>query len=279
MYNENTKTDITIVTSFFDIKRYEWTPDKGLPHYLYRTVDTYVERFRHMWELKNPLILYTTEDMLERITTSFPKREDSTTLICMENPAKTQVELIDRIRKVQTSEAFQKIIHPSQVKNPEYWSPEYVLINFMKSFYAKHAIENGHVKTKLVSCIDFGYFRSADKLPKSRMWNYPFDETKVHFFGYKEFDPKNTIQNVIATNDVHILGAQIVGGRDVWIDFISYMHKNMEILLNNNLVDDDQTLMLMCYLSDHIFFKMHPIPDHQFGHDPFVLFQKYNTYP
>jgi hypothetical protein len=29
--------EITIVTAFFDIGRGNWTPDKGLPHYLQRT--------------------------------------------------------------------------------------------------------------------------------------------------------------------------------------------------------------------------------------------------
>ena len=37
--------DITIVTAFFDIGRGEWTPDKGLPHYLHRTNQTYLQRF------------------------------------------------------------------------------------------------------------------------------------------------------------------------------------------------------------------------------------------
>ena len=40
--------DITIVTSFFDIGRGNWTLDRGLPHYLQRTNETYLERFAHL---------------------------------------------------------------------------------------------------------------------------------------------------------------------------------------------------------------------------------------
>ena len=40
--------DVSIVTFFFDTGRGDWTPDKGFPHYLHRTVDTYFERFGYM---------------------------------------------------------------------------------------------------------------------------------------------------------------------------------------------------------------------------------------
>ena len=50
--------DITIVTAFFDIGRGEWTPEKGLPHYLHRTNETYLDRFSIMAELDNPMVIY-----------------------------------------------------------------------------------------------------------------------------------------------------------------------------------------------------------------------------
>jgi hypothetical protein len=52
--------DVSIVTFFFDTGRGDWTPDKGFPHYLHRTVDTYFERFGYMAQLDNEMI---TKDM------------------------------------------------------------------------------------------------------------------------------------------------------------------------------------------------------------------------
>ena len=43
--------NISIVTAFFDIGRGNWTPEKGLPDYLYRTTDTYFERFGYLAQL------------------------------------------------------------------------------------------------------------------------------------------------------------------------------------------------------------------------------------
>jgi hypothetical protein len=47
-------------------------------------------------------------------------------------------------------------------------------------------------------------------------------------------------------------------------------------LQSKGLVDDDQGLWLQSYLIEPESFELHKIPDHQFGHDPFVLFNEFN---
>jgi hypothetical protein len=59
--------EITIVTAFFDIGRGDWTPDKGLPHYLQRTNDTYIKRFANMAKLENKIIVYTSKEFVKII--------------------------------------------------------------------------------------------------------------------------------------------------------------------------------------------------------------------
>ena len=61
-------SDVTIVTAFFDIGRGDWTPDKGLPHYLHRTTDTYVERFGNLATLENEMVIYTSADLVDKVT-------------------------------------------------------------------------------------------------------------------------------------------------------------------------------------------------------------------
>ena len=60
-------SDITIVTAFYDIGRGEWTPDKGLPQYLQRTTDTYIERFSHMTQMENEMVVFSTPDIIEKL--------------------------------------------------------------------------------------------------------------------------------------------------------------------------------------------------------------------
>ena len=63
-------SEISIVTAFFDIGRGNWTPDKGLPHYLQRSNDTYLERFSHLSKLENEIVIFTTNENINaaRIT-------------------------------------------------------------------------------------------------------------------------------------------------------------------------------------------------------------------
>ena len=58
---------ITIVTAFFDIGRGDWTPDKGLPHYLERKTETYFERFSNLATLENPMVIYTSPDLVPKV--------------------------------------------------------------------------------------------------------------------------------------------------------------------------------------------------------------------
>ena len=60
-------TNISIVTAFFDIGRGGWTQDKGHPHYLLRTNETYIERFSYLAQLENEMVVFTTEDMIPKL--------------------------------------------------------------------------------------------------------------------------------------------------------------------------------------------------------------------
>lgn len=265
-------SDITIVTAFYDIGRGDWTPDKGLPHYLQRTTDTYIERFSHMAQIENEMVVFSTSDIIEKLQ---PLRDDRPTKWISLDIFEKYGELIETIHKIQENENYQRMIHPSQRMNPEYWNPEYVAVNFLKSIFVNIAIKHGFATKELVSWLDFGYCRTADKVPKSKKWSYDFDVTKMHLFNYKEYDNR-LINEIISTNDVYILGAKIVGGRTVWPEFQKTMMESLSELIDNGLVDDDQTIMLISTLKNPSLFQLHKIPDHQLGLDPFVIFSDFN---
>ena len=98
----------------------------------------------------------------------------------------------------------------------------------------------------------------------------------MHLFNYKDYDGVD-IGHIIANNIVYILGAKIVGGKAVWKEFEDLMVTQLENLMNTKLVDDDQTLMLLATIMKPAIFEFHRIPDHQLGHDPFVMFSQFNN--
>jgi hypothetical protein len=150
-------------------------------------------------------------------------------------------------------------------------------VNLLKSHFVNLAINQGLVTNDMVAWLDFGYCRSAETLPKSLTWSYDFDPTKIHVFAYKDLDTNNRMERIIATNDVHILGAKIVAHKKLWPVMEKKMFGAFELLYVSGLMDDDQTLMLICATDNPELFEQHRIPDHQLGLDPFVIFKNFNS--
>ena len=261
--------DITIVTAFFDIGRGNWTPDKGLPHYLQRSTDTYLERFGHMAKLENNMVIYTSNDMVDKIKELRGDRPTDIITLNFEQSFKT---LRDAVTKVQTNEEFQKKINPMQVRNPEYWNADYVVINTLKSSFVKEAIKKNTINTDLIAWMDFGYCRDESVLNGVTHWKYNFNPEKIHFFNIKDYVEGTTMLDIIANNDVHITGPCIVASKEKWPMLEALVHHSMNELLKNDLVDDDQTLLLMSYLFNPEQFELHKVS----ADDWFVAFRDYN---
>lgn len=250
--------DITIITAFFDIGRSTWTPDKGLPHYLHRSNETYLERFGIMAKLNNEMVIYTTEEFADIIQEYRKGKEDKTQVVVLDFKNSFK-EMRLAIAEVQTNENYQKMISPTQRLNPEYWSADYVLVNALKSHFVNKAISDGYVNNEMVAWIDFGYCRNGDMLGGHHHWNFNFNQDKIHFFQQREWDPNKTIQHVISNNEVHMLGAKIIASKQMWSILEKLIFHSLELLLQNNMVDDDQTLMLMSYLFKPELFELHKI--------------------
>ena len=261
--------DITIVTAFFDIGRGDWTPDKGLPHYLHRTNQTYLERFGHMAKLENPMVVFTSKEFVSDIRFL---RQDRTTDIFTIDFQDNFKDLREKVSAIQKNKEFQSKINPRECRNPEYWNADYVTVNTLKSSFITKAIENDVVSTDLVAWMDFGYCREESTLNGVKKWKYPFDKNKIHFFNIKEWVPNTYISDVIFNNDVHITGPCIVAGKEMWFTLEKLVHHSINELMKNNLVDDDQTLLLMSYLQKPELFELHPVSKS----DWFVAFKEFS---
>lgn len=268
-------SNISIVTAFYDIGRGEWTPDKGLPHYLQRSTETYLERFSRLAKLKNELVVFTSEELAPKILEICKNRKENTKII----PFDIFTIFNDKrnlISSIQTSDQFRSRVNPSQIRNPEYWNADYVLVTNLKAQFVEIAINNGFTTNDMVSWIDFGYFRDDGALPDNDVWNYAFNPEKVHMFHYKEYDG-TPITNIIFNNDVYIPGPVIVAHKSKWEIVSELMDRSFNELTYNNCVDDDQGLWLLTYVKKPELFELHRIPDHQLGHDPFVIFKLYGN--
>lgn len=266
-------SDISIVTAFFDIGRGEWTPEKGLPHYLQRSNDTYLERFSHLASLDNEMVIFTSPEFETKI--QILRVNKPTKIIAIDFNQLVNSQLKSMIESVQQDPGFIEKINPTQIKNPEYWNADYVIVNLMKSFFVNQAISLGEITNELVAWLDFGYCRNKDTLNGVTNWNYNFNKEKIHFFNLKNYVEGSFIQDIIANNDVHITGPCIVASQKNWGVLDNLVKYSIEHLLLNNLIDDDQTILLMSYLLKPELFELHKVSEQ----DWFVAFKEYAILP
>lgn len=272
-------SNITIVTAFFDIGRGDLPAMKHgriLPHYLHRSTELYFEYFKMLSKIKNPMVIYTTHDLVDRIRNIriLNGLGDITEVIGLDSYLPLHLtNYKEEIEGVMNSpEYIKNVVNPQMI---EYWHSDYVLINALKSWYVKSAIESDLIKTNLVSWIDFGYVRNIETLPTNLEWNYPFDDNKMHMFNMRDVSEvitKRSIRDIIYTGDVYIQGCHIVGGIVPWLRMYELVITNLQTLVSVNLSDDDQTLLLMSYLSQPDMFELrYNSPD-----DWFRIFKDYN---
>lgn len=256
----------TIVTAFFDIGRGSW----GGPSYLPRSTDTYFERFAHMAKLENQMIVYTSADLVDRVL-SLRAGKTRLTEVVVVDFQKQYKEQLEKIKSIQNNISFIEKINPSVMKSPEYWSPEYVMVNMLKSVFVNDAIDKGLIKNSTIAWVDFGYCRTAEQAGVNVDFMSKFDPNKIHFFSIREYDNKPII-DVIANNVVYVIGSAILAGIDRWRNLKELILESADYLASETLVDDDQTLMLLSYLRCPELFELHPISES----DWFVLFTKFN---
>jgi protein YibB len=273
---------ITIVSAFFDIGRGTWTPSMvqrggNIPHYLFRTNETYIERFAYLLKLENDIVLYTSEDIEPKIRAMADEIGKKNFSIVVVDFKSTFSTLRSQVRAVMDDPTFPAKINPNQIRNPEYWCEDYVVVTFLKAHFVADAIEQDLVDTEQVAWIDFGYCRDEAALGGKTKWDYDFDPSRIHMFNCIPVDPSSEkvieqVSNAVCNNVVYILGAAVVAAKSYWRPLANAMQMSIEMLMENGLVDDDQGNFLVCMLGNPDAFELHPID----YNDPFIVFRYFN---
>lgn len=253
---------ITIVTAFFDIGRGSWSEKNGSPTYLERSNEKYFKYFSNLAMLENNMVVFTSTEFINKIKTIRANKPTTIIDICLK---KKFSKCIEEISRIQNNKDFRIKISKDQLKNPEYWSAEYVLINNLKSYFLKKAINEVGIRTNYAAWVDFGYCRNAKTLNGISEWDYPFTKDKIHFFSIKkEFEiSKENVTYAILNNQPFIIGGVIVAEPNKWLDFADVVHNSQSEMLHNNIVDDDQGVYLATLLKSPDLFQINYLGEDQ----------------
>ena len=252
------KKEVTIVTAFQNLGRDKWEGEKNgevIPSYIKRDVNTYIERFKRLLKLNNKIILFCEEDIRERIG-----EHDNLVYVSIESVIETQfyTTLKDKIQSVQKNERFINLIEDKA--SPEYWSPEYILINLLKSSFVVKSLEMNLIKEDdATAWIDFGYCREDVDAPEGKTFVFDTEE-KINLFMNGDVGHDlihRPIFDLVKTGHVLIQGSHVISNTKHFVWLHDMMNISLNKLLNVGLVDDDQTLLLMCLRHYSKYFKLH----------------------
>lgn len=264
-------SEITIVTAFFDIGRGGWSAEQGYAVHLERSSDQYFEYFKNLAILKNKIIVFTSDNFKDRIKSI--RGDLPTEIICLDLDKRFKTHL-DAIERIMISDFFKSQIKPEQLKNPECWSPKYVLINNLKSYFVCKAIRLGFVQTEAAAWVDFGYFRSISILNNITLWQYPFNLNKVNLFTIKKKFPlksRTPTWSELLNSKVYFIGGCTVTSKATWLEFHKLVWETQQEFIENGVVDDDQNIVLKTFLKQPDLFKVNFLGKNEW----FALFAKY----
>ena len=232
-----------IVTAFVDIGRDTWSRNRvgarSVPRFLDRSVDTYIESFHRLTRLKNQILVFGESELRTKLGT-LPSNVEFVDL--GQNYLSQHQELLDEISRVQKDPSFIKLVKDPRM--PEYWSPEYVLVNFLKATFVNRAISNYSNPEKTFAWIDFGYAKDFTRIPASEPWMVPTTD-KLVIFAFEDPLLARPVFKYTRENKVVIQGCHLVGLAPAWREFQELMEFAIRAFLSVGMIDDDQGLMLL----------------------------------
>ena len=258
--------DITIVTAFYDIGREDWK-------YFTRKTSYYFECFERLCQLKNKIVVFS-EIKFKSLFDKIIHDIKPDLVVIYEDIFDSNKELINKIKKTQ------KILQKRGgltygLTSPEHWCPEYVLLTTLKTYFCCAAINKISEIDNIVSWIDFGYIRKEKYLPESKIWKYNFGN-KIYLWSIRNIPQKINILEIIKNNIVYIMAGHIVASKEKWYYLNNLMNEQLDQLLSNTLIDDEQTLLLLSYMSNKKEFVLYrEIIDYD-NLDWFYIFHHYN---
>jgi len=246
-------TNVTLVTSFFDIGRDTWTPDRGFPRNLAKTVDEYFADFAQLAELENEIFVFTTPEYFDRIAELRGDRPTTAFDFDLENEAD---DLRERIDLVYATPDYQRLIDPHQRGYPKYWNSDYVVIRLLKATMV--CIAAIQAQNDTMAWIDFDYC-NANKIPQGLTnFNYSGPTEQIHVFKIQDYQSQVTIHDIIAKNLVHIDTSCILASKNNWKKLEFLIMEGVKELIQNFLIDDDSLFVLLATLVDKNLFVQHP---------------------
>jgi hypothetical protein len=247
------------VTCFLDIQRDRWT-------HFQRTVDQYFDEFLPLLNmfLEHPdapahdLVVFLDRTYLDRMPASLPAHIHVQPIDEAYMQAHCPLwQRMDKEKAIMESAPYQDLVR-HRLHHPEHNNPRYTLINHCKVDIVHEAMGLVPDATHF-AWVDFGYCKHPGTLPRQFLDLGKVAADRVNYTLINPIDP-TTDGNVVRTLQYapeKVGGFFFCGSKDALTEYRDLYHLTHRHLQDNNIVDDDQHIALLCYLQRPGLFCMH----------------------
>ncbi len=256
--NHYDSRDITVVTAFFDLGRAEWKTGNKKESPFQRSNDHYFKYFSYLATLKNPMVIFIAPEHLERVLELRRDAglESSTYILTIGNlfqvPALELLAAEVQSRMTPSLRAWTRF-----PKSPEFNYSHYVVLDALKSIFVNTAIDSRVVPTDQVAWLDFGYVRDEKCFDSTKPWRFDCGN-KINLFHMRPIDDL-PIYKALQRGYVYFQGGCKIGPTNAWHAFSEVIDSSLASLLKVDLVDDEQTLLLMAYRQNPDLYRIHAV--------------------
>ena len=255
------KTNITVVSAFFNINRERFINYS-------RTGEDYIKSFLNYLNVDYNMIAFIDERYIDVVLKHYENSPFKNKKFIPINDE----WLNKNIYAWQQLEKDKGIISSDYYKNlfkeriaggfPENIYSEFNVINHCKIDFINYAITNNYVEGDFICWSDFGYHRSVlqndpNMFPTNILDIQKFNKEKINCMLNEDVLPEdNDYIGVTMSGKVALTGSFYGGPVSLMKEFQELYHFCLQELYNNNISDDDQHMLLRCFLKRPDMFQL-----------------------
>lgn len=253
--------NITLVSAFFDIGR------DNFKNYN-RSTDEYLKAFFNYLDMEYKMIIFIDDRYLHRVLEYYEKCKFKNKKFVSINKQWLFNNIyawkqLDKDTRIMTSEFYKTLVeHRIMMGKPETIYSEYNIVNHAKIDFINYAINNNYVDDEFIFWSDFGYYNSIldnkrESFPTNILDMKKLNPKKINCMIRDHILPEDSnMINILLSGKVALIGTFFGGPVNIMKQFQDLYHSCLEELYINNISDDDQHVLLRCYLKNTDFFQL-----------------------
>jgi len=264
-----TEQNCTVVTGLIDIEREQW---RGYG----RNWCDYLQYFKNVLSLNSKMVIYVQPKTVEFVETERKKIDPTLTnthIKVIEFQDLPKHPYIDKIKNVMELPSFKSgLVEPGA---PEYCRPEYSVMILSKIDLINLAIDENIFKTDYFMWLDAGMCHDHFKqehinafFPKNNKLSQV--ENKIFLLCRAEPSAEDlNIQHFFKSHNNRLCAAVIVGKKEPFKTFQHMFNENLDIALQQDLIDSEQSFFTVCFLKNKDLFLL------KYSTDWYALFHEF----